>query len=175
MKIYIVRHGQVPHNALGQYNTADEDLTELGIQQAEELKEKIKGLKFDVVISSPLLRATHTEYILTNYDNRIITDERLRERSCGTLSGQPLEVTDREEYWNYYSNIQYGINENIQDFFKRIYGFLDELKTKDYESVLIVAHSGVSKAFSGYFEGIKDGRFLNRGLKNCEIKEYELK
>lgn len=172
MKVYIVRHGQVPHNALGQYNTADEDLTELGIQQAEELKDKIKNLHFDIVISSPLLRATHTECILTNYDSSIITDERLRERSCGTLSGQPLEVTNREEYWNYNSNIQYGINENIQDFFKRVYAFLDELKTKDYKSVLIVAHSGVSKAFSGYFEGIQDG--LNRGLKNCEIKKYEL-
>ena len=174
MKVYIVRHGQVPHNALGQYNTADEDLTEFGIEQAEELKDKIKDIHFDIVISSPLLRATHTEYILTNYDSSIITDERLRERSCGTLSGQPLEVTNREEYWNYNSNIQYGINENIQDFFKRVYAFLDELKTKDYKSVLIVAHSGVSKAFSGYFEGIQDGKFLNRGLKNCEIKEYEL-
>lgn len=66
MKVYIVRHGQVSHNALGQYNTADEDLTELGIQQAEELKDKIKNLHFDIVISSPLLRATHTECILTN-------------------------------------------------------------------------------------------------------------
>lgn len=175
MKIYIVRHGQVPHNALNQYNTDDEDLTELGIKQAEELRDKIKNIKFDIVISSPLLRATHTEYILTNYDDSIITDERLRERSCGTLSGQPLEVTNREEYWNYYSDVQYGINENIQDFFKRIYNFLDELKTKIYKSVLIVAHSGVSKAFSAYFEGIQDGKFLNRGLKNCEIKEYEIK
>lgn len=175
MKIYIVRHGQVPHNALNQYNTNDEDLTELGIKQAEELRDKIKNIKFDIVISSPLLRATHTEYILTNYDDSIITDERLRERSCGTLSGQPLEVTNREEYWNYYSDVQYGINENIQDFFKRIYNFLDELKTKNYKSVLIVAHSGVSKAFSAYFEGIQDGKFLNRGLKNCEIKEYEIK
>ena len=40
--------------------------------------------------------------------------------------------------------------------------------------MLIVAHSGVSKAFSAYFEGINDGYFLHRGLKNCEIKEYEL-
>ncbi len=174
MKVYIVRHGQVQYNVLGQYNTADEDLTELGLQQAEELKDRIKNLYFDIVISSPLLRATHTAYILTNYDNSIITDERLRERSCGILSGQPLEVTNREEYWNYNSSIQYGINENIQDFFKRVFDFLDELKTKDYKSVLIVAHSGVSKAFSGYFYGIQDGKFLNRGLKNCEIKEYEL-
>jgi len=26
---------------------------------------------------------------------------------------------------------------------------------------LIVAHSGVSKAFNGYFEGLKDGMFLH--------------
>lgn len=174
MKIYIVRHGQVPHNVLKQYNTSDEDLTEVGIQQAEELRNKIKDLHFDIVISSPLLRATHTEYILTNYDESIITDERLRERSCGTLSGESLEVTNREEYWNYYSDIQYGINENIHDFFKRVFNFLDELKNYNYNSVLIVAHSGVSKAFSAYFEGIQEGKFLNRGLKNCEIKEYQL-
>lgn len=174
MKVYIVRHGQVPHNALGQYNTKDEDLTELGIQQAEELREKIKNIHFDIVISSSLLRARHTAYILTNYDDKIITDERLRERSCGTLSGQPLEVTNRDEYWNYYSNIKYGTSENIKDFFKRVFDFLDELKTKDYNSVLIVAHSGVSKAFSAYFQGISNGKFLNRGLKNCEIKMYEL-
>lgn len=98
MKVYIVRHGQVPHNALNQYNTSDEDLTDLGIKQAEELRNKIQNIHFDIVISSLLLRATHTEYIFTNYDNSIITDERLRERNCGTLSGQPLEVTNREEY-----------------------------------------------------------------------------
>lgn len=26
----------------------------------------------------------------------------------------------------------------------------------------------------GEFEGIQDGKFLNRGLKNCKLKEYEL-
>lgn len=174
MKIYLVRHGQVKHNLLRKYSTEDEDLTELGIQQAEELKKKISNISFDIVISSPLLRATHTEYILTNYDDSIIVDDRLRERSCGTLSGQPIDVTDREEYWNYYSSISYGINENIQDFFQRVFDFLDELKTKNYKNVLIVAHSGVSKAFSAYFEGIGDGKFLYRGLKNCELKIYEL-
>ena len=174
MKIYIVRHGQVPHNALKQYNTSDEDLNELGIQQAEKLKDKIKDMKFDVIISSPLIRAKHTANII-NINNEIIFDDRLKERSCGDLSGKPLEITNREEYWNYNTTIQYGTSENIKLFFERVYNFLDELKTKDYNNVLIVAHSGVSKAFSGYFEGIKDGKFLNRGLKNCEIKEYEMK
>lgn len=174
MKVYIVRHGEVLHNVLKIYNSENEDLTDKGIMQALKLRDKIKNIKFDMVISSPLLRAIHTENILTYYDDSIITDVRLSERDCGDLSGKPIEVTNREEYWNYYTEIQYGTSENIQEFFKRVYNFLNELKTKDYESVLIVAHSGVSKTFSGYFEGIQDGKFLNRGLNNCEIKEYEL-
>ena len=65
--------------------------------------------------------------------------------------------------------------ENIKNFFERIYSFLNELKTRNYDKVLIVAHSGVSKAFYGYFNGIpEDGNFFNLGLKNCEIKEYNL-
>lgn len=138
------------------------------------MREKIKDIKFDIVISSPLLRTIHTENILTYYDDSIITDERLKERNCGDLDGKPNEYTNREEYWNYYTKIQYGTSENIKSFFERVSAFLDELKTKKYGQVLIVAHSGVSKAFSGYFEGIKDGKFLNRGLKNCEIKMYEM-
>ena len=138
------------------------------------MREEIKDIKFDIVISSLLLRTIHTENILTYYDDSIITDERLKERDCGDLDGKPNEYTNREEYLNYYTKIQYGTSENIKSFFERVYAFLDELKTKKYEQVLIVAHSGVSKAFSGYFEGIKDGKFLNRGLKNCEIKMYEM-
>ena len=174
MKVYIVRHGQVPHNALRKYCTVDEDLNELGIKQAEELREKIKDMKFDIIISSPYIRAKHTANIINVNNIKIIYDDRIKERSCGDLSGKTLEVTDREEYWNYNTNLQYGTSENIKDFFNRVYSFLDDLKHKDYNAVLIVAHSGVSKGFSAYFEGINDGKFLNRGLKNCEIKEYEL-
>lgn len=59
--------------------------------------------------------------------------------------------------------------------FNRVNDFLDNLKNKEYNSVLIVAHSGISKAFYAYFNGIpKDGKFLNLGLKNTEIKEYNI-
>ena len=44
MKVYIIRHGEVPHNALKQYNNENEDLTKKGIKQAEELREKIKTI-----------------------------------------------------------------------------------------------------------------------------------
>ena len=178
MKIYITRHGQVDSNYKKIYNVSnDEDINETGIKQAEELRDKIKDmdLDFDIVYCSPYLRAKHTAQII-NYDNiKTVFDERLRERSAGDLKGKPLEFTDREEYWNYYSTINYAGEETMQSLFERVANFLDELKNKEYNKVMVVAHRGVTRAFYAYFEGIpKDGKMLNLGLNNCEIKEYEL-
>lgn len=175
MKMYLVRHGEVNHNLTGLYSREDEDLNENGINQVQILREKIKDISYDVIISSPLLRARHTADLINYMGKSIIIDERLTERDPGSLSGQPLEVTNREEYWNYYSKKKYGTSENIVEFFDKIKDFLDDLKTKEYDSVIIVAHSGVSKGFYAYFNGIPiDGSFLNLGLKNSEIKEYDL-
>ena len=175
MKIYLVRHGQCESNVIGRYNFIDEDINENGIKKAEELREKIKEINYDIVISSPLIRAIHTAEIINANNKEIITDERLEERKLGSLEGKMLDVTDREEYWNYYTDVKYGTVERIPDLCNRVKEFLDELKTKDYESVLIVAHSGVSKAFYVYFNGVpEDGQLLNLGLKNTEIKEYEI-
>ena len=175
LKIYLVRHGQVNHNLKKIYSNEDEDLNETGIKEAYELREKLENISYDVIISSPLKRALHTANIINSKNKEIIIDERLRERNPGNLSGKPLEVTNREEYWNYYAKIQYGTSENIREFFDREKDFLDELKTREYKSIIIVAHSGISKVFYGYFNGIpKDGKFLNLGLNNCEVKEYIL-
>ena len=174
MKVYIVRHGQAPSNVKQVWNITD-DLTEKGINQAEELAKKIQNMKFDVMYYSDIARAEHTAKILNCKLNlKMIFDERIRERNPGSLAGQPLKIIDREDYWNYNSVNQYGTSENIKEFFGRVNSFLEELKEKDYDSVLIVSHKGVSKAFSAYFEGIQDGLFLDRGIKNCEIKEYVL-
>ena len=174
MKVYIVRHGQVLHNAKKVYSNENEDLNEVGLQQAKKLKSKINFINYDIIISSPLIRAKHTAEIINVKNKNIIFDDRLEERNPGDLNGKPISFTNREEYWNFNSKIQYGTSENMKVFFNRVFDFLDDLKNKKYESVLIVAHSGVSKAFSAYFQGINDGKFLEHGLKNCEIKEYEL-
>lgn len=175
MKVYLVRHGQCDSNVIGRYNFIDEDINEVGIKQAEYLREKIKDIDYDIVVSSPLVRALHTAKIINANNKEILLDERLVERKHGSLVGKSVDVTDREEYWNYYTNVKYGTEERIPDLCNRVKDFLDELKDKKYKSVLIVAHSGVSKAFYVYFNGIpKDGKMLNLGLKNTEVKEYEL-
>ena len=175
MKLYLVRHGQCESNVIGRYNFVDEDINENGIKQALELREKIKDINYDIVISSPLLRALHTAKLINANDKKIITDQRLEERRHGSLEGKSVDVTDRDDYWDYYTNTKYGTEERIPDLCNRVKEFLDELKNKNYKNVLIVAHSGVSKGFYVYFNGIpEDGKLLNLGLKNLEIKEYEL-
>ena len=85
MKIYLVRHGQCESNVIGRYNFVDEDINEMGIKQAEDLREKIKDLDYDIVISSPLVRALHTAKIINTNGKEIKTDERLIERKHGSL------------------------------------------------------------------------------------------
>lgn len=176
MNIYLVRHGETEHNRLGYYSNEDEDLNENGIKQAYKLKELIKDIPYQICYCSPLLRAKHTAEILNEESDKIIIPiEQLTERNPKALNGKSLEFTDRNEYWNYYSTVDYGA-ETMQELFDRVFYFLDYLKTKvGYNDILIVAHSGVSKAFRAYFEGIpKGGQFLHLGLKNCEVKKYVL-
>lgn len=174
MNVYLVRHGEVEHNRLGFYSNQDEDLNEKGIAQANALKGIVSTIPYSICYCSTLKRAKHTAEII-NHSNRIIVPvTHLAERDPGALSGKPLECTNREEYWNFYSKVDYGA-EPMSEFFARVFYFLDYLKTKSDRDILIVGHSGVSKAFYAYFNGIpEDGHFLNLGLKNCELKRYIL-
>ncbi len=175
MKVYLVRHGQTDTNISNLYNFRGEDINQNGIQQAEKLREKIKEIEFDIIYCSPLLRARHTADIINSKNKEIIIDNRLEERKHGTLEGKPIACTNREIYWSYPTDIRYGTEETVQSLLERVKDFLNELKGKDYNSVLVVAHKGISRAFHAYFDGIpEDGKLLRLGLENAEIKEYEL-
>ena len=84
MKIYLVRHGEVDSNLKKIYNLED-DLNQTGIKQAENLKEKIQNLEYDIVYCSPLLRAKHTADIINFRKKKILFDDRLKEREPGSL------------------------------------------------------------------------------------------
>lgn len=80
-------------------------------------------------------RTAHTAKIININNKEIIFDDRIKERNPGSLNGQSISVTNREEYWFYYSNVQYGTSENIQDFLKNLQ-FLRGFKNcemKEYE------------------------------------------
>lgn len=94
--IFIVRHGQNVDNANNILNgRRDLPLTELGRKQARELGDKMAKLKlnFDVVYSSPLIRAFETATILSeilgNTEKPVVVPD-LIERDFGIMTGQPI-------------------------------------------------------------------------------------
>ena len=64
-------------------------------------------------------RTAHTAKIININNKEIIFDDRIKERNPGSIKGQSISVTNSEKYWFYYSNVQYGTSENIQDFLKK--------------------------------------------------------
>lgn len=179
MVIWVTRHGQTDLNkAKLMQGRVDEKLNDNGRRQAEIAAQTVKDISFDAVYSSPLDRAVETASIIAGIDRgSVITDDRIIEADFG-----------RYERRSYY---RLGIAmtlfwalpevfpapksvETISSMVKRSSEFLDELRQKDYENVLIVCHGGIIRAICGYLEKRPNGIKWRPKPKNCEIRRYEI-
>lgn len=168
--IYIVRHGQTDYNVEGRYGgRIDTPLNEEGRKQAYIIKESLKDIKFNLVYSSPLVRAYETASIIT--DSKIIQDDRLIERDNGDLEGKlKSEIKEIIDFND--PNTKYNI-ENIIDFRNRIYDFFNEITKYKDKNILIVTHAGVGIYARCYFEGEPtDNDYSKYKIKNCEVIKY---
>lgn len=170
--IYFVRHGQTNWNLEGRIQgQTDIPLNEKGLLQAKEIKEKLKGIKFEKVFCSPLKRTLQTAK--TIYDGEIIIDERIKERNNGELEGKLKSEIKNFPDFNNPDNSEYNI-EPIKSFNGRIKSFLDEVKqTYKDKNILVVTHAGVCIYVKCYFEGEPNkNNFESYKLKNGEILSY---
>jgi broad specificity phosphatase PhoE len=91
--IYLVRHGQAQCNldriVTGQ---TESPLSDIGRLETQKLKEKLKSVHFDTVVSSDLGRAVETARILVDASDDIRQFPELRERSFGALEGRPDSI-----------------------------------------------------------------------------------
>lgn len=164
--IYIFRHGQTVDNANYIFSGVREpDLTDKGIEQAQILADKLKGIKFDRLISSPQKRALETMKIAMSKNEyaknlEIETDERIRERSYGDLTGKSkmeIQLRDPEELLKIrrgYDTIPPN-GESIEMVCKRVAEFCDEMfkevRGKNLK-IAISCHGNSMRGFRKYFE-----------------------
>jgi len=143
--IYFIRHGQSEANARHTFAGQKDDslLTEKGRQQALDEGNKIKGMNIviDLIVSSPLKRASETAKIVSSiigYDKEILIDNRIIEYDMGDLTGTPtFNITSRR--------MAAATNaEDTTSFFNRVKSFLDEYKNYD-RNVLMVCHAAVGR------------------------------
>jgi alpha-ribazole phosphatase len=160
MKLYLARHGRTNYNDLGLCNAdpaVDVHLTPTGTAQAEVLASQLRLVHFDVIFVSELRRTQQTAGIVNAFHNtRIEVDARLNDGRTG-FEGEPvqefikaLDATDNR--WT----ARFGDGESVEDIKKRVADFIDELRTKDYESVLIVTSQWIVQAIVTIVKGISN-------------------
>lgn len=176
MEIYVVRHGETGYNKMGLLQgSTNIPLNENGKMQALRTKKALEHISFDIVISSPLLRAFETASIIV--PNHIIKiDSRLTERYLGDYEGKPSRIYDQKKYHNYKENcVDQGV-EGISNLIKRVHNFMDELREKyPNQTILLVTHGGWINALLYYFKPIpEDGKLEQLKLGNGEVVKYHL-
>lgn len=115
----------------------DTPLSELGVRQAEELKEKLKGRKFGLIFSSDLQRALRTAEVVFG-KAAAVPDVRLRECNYGTYNGKPSAIVEPMQER---TSERFPEGESYEDVKKRVADFLGFLK-REYNGkhIALVSH-----------------------------------
>ena len=152
MICYLIRHGRDDETVRGGWSASP--LTDEGIQQAEQLAEKIRttcAANIGMIYTSDLPRATHTAAILSA-SLSIPVEERpeFREVNNGILAGMDNQLASEQFpglYWNTLGwDEPYPGGESPLLFHERIssawHSFKKQLRDANHD-VILVTHGGV--------------------------------
>jgi uncharacterized phosphatase len=185
-KIILIRHGQDEDN----YNKIlnghrDTKLTDLGKEQAKIVAEKLKDDNVEIILTSPLKRAMETASIISNElkISEIQTEELLKERNFGILTGKPLsDIPKLAKKVLPVNDVNYFIEadgaEDFPNLYKRAQSFLDKI-SKEYPDKVIVAvtHGDIGKIIRAVYhnwtweEGLQTPSFENTGVLHLGDKD----
>lgn len=172
--IGFVRHGVTAWNKEGraQGNT-DIPLDEEGIHMAERAATRIQNEEWDVIYTSPLIRAKKTAEIIAQKYPRVdfYEDKRLGEIGGGIIEGTTEE--ERLAKWGpAWRDLELGF-EAEDVIISRGMSFIEEIKKKHLgQRVLVVSHGGfISRLL---YALVPNGEF-SRDIGNTAITIVELK
>lgn len=179
MKIISTRHGQTEYNARDMIlGVTDIELNEKGLKQAEGIAEELfsRGIKIDLIVSSPMKRAYKTAQITSEKTGAaLITDERLREWDYGEYEGKHRSAEGFAENKRNFAVKMGESGESLLQLAHRVYSVLDEIKEKHSDkTVLIVSHGGICRVIETYFNNMTTLEYSNWFMGNCEILEYNI-
>ena len=103
-ELYLVRHGQTEWSANGRHTSVtDLDLTEQGVAQATSLRGRLDPSEFDLVLSSPRLRARRTAELAGFTDYEVEQD--LSEWYYGDFEGMTSQqIREQHHGWRIWFN-----------------------------------------------------------------------
>jgi broad specificity phosphatase PhoE len=167
-RIYLMRHARVAYFENGRpLRPESVPLTEEGREQARAAAEVLKGIDFDRVITSGLLRTIETAGIVAP-DAEPESWPDLREIESGRLEDIPEDELERTfvEAWRDVvpEEAQFLGGESIGSLLDRVIPAVDRLiNDPDWDVLLAVLHAGVNRAILSY--ALTGGRVLLGNLE----------
>ncbi|PWB55378.1 MAG: hypothetical protein C3F13_04615 [Anaerolineales bacterium] len=148
--ITLLRHGESEGNSGGVLQgQADYPLTPAGVEQAETLASSWKSqlFKFDLIVSSPLKRATQTAEIISRYLKIPVEfDPAWKERNYGKLQGTLLKdieaLTPTVDFFHPYQPIGENGESQVDLYTRACVGLQNVIRQPD-GAYLIISHGGI--------------------------------
>ncbi len=188
LKIYLFRHGQTTFNRDKRFTGwKDSKLTARGIKDAKTVARKLKGKTFAVAFQTRLSRSKDSlKYVLQYHPEceKIITDDRMIERSYGDLQGKYHKTIIAQygkkqfDVWHRSYRRPPPQGESLAMVEKRVKAFIKDLlkfMKKNKVNVAISAHGNSMRPFRRYFEKMSVKEMMELENPWDEYFEYEVK
>jgi len=181
--IIFLRHGQAENNTkkILAGRSPGVNLTEIGIQQAEQTATMLKSLNISKIYSSPIDRALQTAEIVGKHcDLEITPDERLIELEMGKFTKMPYDQIFAK-HGNVFLKFYEGSNEvsenGVETFSqvqKRIFEMVDFVIDKHKnENVVLVTHMDPIKAMIGKTLSLKPEILFELIIANASLNIFK--
>jgi probable phosphoglycerate mutase len=172
-ELWLVRHGETEWSRDGKHTSTTElDLTERGVEVARTLREKLSGIDFDLVLTSPRKRARRTAELAGFPDCEV--DEDLVEWDYGEYEGvTTAEIRERVPGWTVWTHPTPG-GETADEVSAR----LDRVVTRARENggrVLAFGHGHAMRALAARWieQPVAEGRFFKLDTATVSTLGYE--
>ena len=186
-RLILVRHGQSVWNASNRFTGwTDVDLSDQGVEEAEEAGHELSAIRIDVVHTSDLVRAQRTAEIImrhneTSDDVPTKYDWRLNERHYGALQGLNKAETaekhgaEQVHVWRRSFDVAPPEGESLEMTAERTIPYFTEEIVPDLavgKSVLVSAHGNSLRSIVMHIEGISPEDIVSLEIPTGEPIHY---
>lgn len=178
MKIYFARHGKTNYNELNLCNSdprVDVHITAEGTKQAAALADKLKDIPIDCIFVSELRRTQQTAGLVNQFHHVDIKIDPLLNDHRSGYEGKSAELlmeamNAADDKWT----ARFNDGESIEDMKKRVAEFLDTLKTKPYDVVLVVTSGWIIRVAAAIIENISNEEAWSLDAVQGDFLEFEI-
>ena len=175
MKIWFEPHSTSLDNEAGRSSGwNDVDLSELGLQQSQDLIERSRQRNLDAIFVSDLQRAVKSAIPTADaLKIPLYIDRRLGECDYGDFTLKPKTIVDPERTKRIKEPFPNG--ESYEQCMKRMGEFFEGLKRLPYQRVMIIGHRATHYGLDVWIDGKTIEECLAPDFKWQPGWEYELK